>query len=220
MSTCSLGATIAAHACRFASATQPNRRRWTKQQMYDAVYKGVWLDWARSSALSPEEISMSFGPTLAYDVFWKADFQAVQFTCKHAERKNQTCNSLVLVKHTEESASDEPTLTTPYVGRVNVWLRHTPPWVQADATPKQIENEAQLLCDVSWYKYKGVQPGLYNCPVVSKNFFDYADGNFEFADNLEPTAISLVPYIGRNFAVTDSQQVIVTDVSVFKPSIS
>ena len=163
---------------------------------------------------------MSFGPTLAYDAFWKADFQAVQFSCKHAERKNKTCNSLVLVKHTEEPVANEPTLNTPYIGRVNVWLSHTPPWVPADATPRQIEKEAQLLCDVSWYKYRGVQPGLYNCPVVSKNFLDYADGNFEFADNLEPVAVSIVPYIGRNFAVANSQQVIVTDVSIFKPSIS
>ena len=87
-------------------------------------------------------------------------------------------------------------------------------------TPRQMEKEAQLLCDVSWYKYRGVQPGLYNCPVVSKNFLDYADGNFEFADNLEPVAVSIVLYIGRNFAVANSQQVIVTDVSIFKPSIS
>ena len=115
---------------------------------------------------------------------------------------------------------NEPAVTTPYVGSANVWMRHTPPWVLADATPRQIEKEAQLLCDVSWYKYKGVEPGLYNCPVVSKNYLDYPDGNFEFADNLEPIAISLVPYIGNNFPVAQSQQVIVTDVSVFKPNIS
>ena len=85
---------------------------------------------------------MSFGPTLAYDAFWKADFQSVQFGCKHAERKNQTCNSLVLVKHTEVSIGDEPPLTTPYVGGAHVWMRHTLPWVLADATPRQIEKEA------------------------------------------------------------------------------
>ena len=55
------------------------------------------------------------------------------------------------------------------------------------------------MCAVSWYKYKGVEPGLYNCPVVSKNYLDYPDGNFEFADNLEPVAISVVPYIGKTF---------------------
>ena len=163
---------------------------------------------------------MAFGPTLAYDAYWKADFQNVQFACKHAERKNMTCNSLVLVKHTEVSPGIEPAVTTPYVGRANVWMRHSPPWVLADATPKQIEKEAQLLCDVSWYKYRGVEPGLYNCPVVSNNFMDYPDGNFEFADNLEPVAINLVPYIGNNFPVAHSQQVIVTDVSIFKPNIS
>ena len=54
-------------------------------------------------------------------------------------------------------------------------------------------NRHKLLCDVSWYKYKGVEPGLYNCPVVSKSYLDYPDGNFEFADNLEPVAINLVP---------------------------
>ena len=106
--------------------------------------------------------------------------------------------SVKTVKHTEEPVANEPTLTTPYIGRVNVWLSHTPPWVPADATPRQIEKEAQLLCDVSWYKYRGVQPGLYNSPVVSKNFLDCADGNFEFADNLDPAAVSIVPYIGRN----------------------
>ncbi|DBB03197.1 TPA: hypothetical protein ACH3X1_000009 [Trebouxia sp. C0004] len=163
---------------------------------------------------------MSFGPTLAYDAFWKADFQSVQFACKHAERNNQTCNSLVLVKHTEVSLGNEPAMTTPYVGRAYVWMRHTPPWVLADATSRQIDKEAQLLCDVSWYKYKGVEPGLYNCPVVSKNYLEYPDGNFEFADNLEPVAINLVPSIGKNFPVAQSQQVIVTDVSVFKPNIS
>ena len=65
-----------------------------------------------------------------------------------------------------------------------------------------------------------MEPGLYNCPVVSKNYLDYPDGNFEFADNLEPVAINLVPYIGKAFPVAQSQQVIVTDVSVFKPNIS
>ena len=87
------GALMTIFACRFASATQPNRQPSTKQQMYNAVHNGLWHDWAQTSVLSPEEISMSFGPTLAYDAFWKADFQSVQFACKHAERKNQTCNS-------------------------------------------------------------------------------------------------------------------------------
>ena len=71
------------------------------------------------------------------------------------------------------------------------------PWVLEDATSRQIDKEAQLLCDVSWYKYKGVEPGLCNCPVVSKNYLDYPDGNFEFADNLEPVAINLVPRLCR-----------------------
>ena len=41
-----------------------------------------------------------------------------------------------------------------------------------------------------------------------------------FADNLEPVAINLVSYIGKNFPVAESQQVIVTDVFVFKANIS
>lgn len=99
-------------------------------------------------------------------------------------------------------------------------MRHTPQWALADATPRQVEKEAQLLCDVSWYKYKGVEPGMYKCPVVSKNYLDYPDGNFEFADNLEPAAINLMPYIDNNFPVSHSQQVIVNDVSLVKPNIS
>ena len=69
---CFLGAcdvTVAVFACKFASATHPNRRQWTKQQIYDAVYSGRWHDSAQTSALSPQEIAMSFGPTLAYDAF-------------------------------------------------------------------------------------------------------------------------------------------------------
>ena len=63
---------------------------------------------------------------------------------------------------------------------------------------------------------------VYISPVVSKNYLDYPDGNFEFADNLEPVAINLVSYInfGKNFPVVHSQQVIVTAASVFKPNIS
>ena len=68
---------------------------------------------------------------------------SVQVACKHAESKNQTCNSLVLVKHTEVSLGNAPAVTTLYGGRVNVWMRHMPPWVLADATPRQIEKQAQ-----------------------------------------------------------------------------
>ena len=64
------------------------------------------------------------------------------------------------------------------------------------------------------------KPGLYNvnCPVVSKNYLDYPNGNFKFADNLEPVAINLVSYIGKNFPVSHSQQI--TDVSLFQPNIN
>ena len=61
---------------------------------------------------------------------------------------------------------------------------------------------------------------MYKCPVVSKNYLDYPDGNFEFAHNLEPAAINLMPYIDNNFPVSHSQQVIVNDVSLVKPNIS
>ena len=60
-----------------------------------------------------------------------------------------------------------------------------------------------------------LQPELYNCPVVSKGFYDYEDGNFEFCDNIEPVG---VPYNGNNYPKANSLQVITTDVAVFKPN--
>jgi len=60
------------------------------------------------------------------------------------------------------------------------------------------------------------QPELYNRPVVSKGFFDYQDGNFEFCDNNEPVAVHVVPYNGINYPKANSLQVLTTDVAVFK----
>ena len=63
-----------------------------------------------------------------------------------------TC--LVLVKHTEDSPVGLPTLTTPYVGRVNVWMRHIPPWV-LPVRQVGMDRQSQMIADVSWFRYKG-----------------------------------------------------------------
>ena len=48
---------------------------------------------------------MAFGPTLAYDAFWKADFQNVQFFLQaRRAQKTRPATVLVLVKHTEVSS--------------------------------------------------------------------------------------------------------------------
>ena len=70
----------------------------------------------------------------------------------------------------------------------------------------------------SWFRYKGLQPELYNCPVVSKGFYDYQDGNFECRDNIEPVGVHVVPYNGNNYPKANSLQVLTTDVAVFKPN--
>lgn len=206
--------------CSFCTDTQPARCQWTQQQLYDAVYKGDWRNWAEGAGRSAEDVAMTHGPVTSFKQYMTADYQAVKFSCSKAEQNRVTCNSLVLVRHTctEESAASEPALTTPYVGRVKVWMRHTPPWVSPDASEQEVEEQSQMIADVKWYKYKGIQPGLYNSPVVSKNFWNYPDGNFEFCDAIEPIAMNVVPYIGRNFPVASSQQVISTDVAVFKPN--
>ena len=184
--------------------------------MYEAVVSGRWQTWARNRHCSPLEIAMAHGPMVNHDRFWGADFPSVKFSCSQAEHKQLTCNSLVLVKHTEESGSDQPICTTPYVGRAEVWMKHTPPWVMPDASEHEIEQQAQLIADVKWFEYKDVQPELYNCPVVSKRPYDYQDGNFEFCDSLEAVAVQALPYKGSNFPEQSSQQIICTDVAVFK----
>ena len=186
--------------------------------MYNAVCKGDWQRWAEQTGKSAREIAMAHGPMTTHDRFLAANYQAVKFSCQEAEHNTMTCNSLVLVRHTEGSPAGQPTLTTPYVGRVNVWIRHTPPWVMPGTSESDIRTQSQMIADVSWYKYKGIQPELYNCPVVSKHFLDYADGNYEFCDNIEPVGVHVVPYIGDNFSTATSLQVIHTDVTVFKPN--
>ena len=52
-----------------------------------------------------------------------------------------------------------------------------------------------MIADVSWFRYKGLQPELYNCPVVSKG-------------------CSLAAYYPK----ANSLQVLTTDVAVFKPN--
>ncbi len=47
---------------------------------------------------------MAHGPMATHDRFLSADYQAVKFSCKLAEGNRVSCNSLILVKHTEDSA--------------------------------------------------------------------------------------------------------------------
>ncbi|DBA83046.1 TPA: hypothetical protein ACH3X1_006819 [Trebouxia sp. C0004] len=131
---------------RFADKTQPRRRQWTKAQMFDAIYNGVWQKWAEDTNKSSAEI--------------------------------------------EDSPAGQPTLTAPYVGRVIVWMRHIPLWVLPDMPSWEMDRQSHMIADVSWFRYDGLQPELYNCPVVSKDFYDYQDGNFEFCDNIEPVGLS------------------------------
>ncbi len=186
--------------------------------MFDAIYKGVWQKWAEDTNKSSVEIGMSHGPMTAHDRFLGADYQAVKFSCEMGDHNRVTCNSLVLVKHTEDSPVGQLTLTTPYVGRVNVWMRHTPPWVLPDTPSREMDRQSQMIADVSWFRYKGLQPELYNCSVVSKGFYDYQDGNFEFCDNIEPVGVHVVPYNGNKYPKANSLQVLTTDVAVFKPN--
>lgn len=83
---------------------------------------------------------------------------------------------------------------------------------------REMDRQSQMIADVSWFRYKGLQPELYNCPVVSKGFYDYQDGNFEFCDNIEPVGVHVVPYNGNNYPKANSLQVLTTDVAVFKPN--
>ena len=195
--------------CRFADEAQPHRRQWTKQQIFDAIYKGVWQKWAEDTNKSSVEIGMSHGPMTAADRFLGADYQAVK-----GDHNRVTCNSLVLVKHTEDSPVGQPTLTTPYVGRVSVWMRHISPWVLPNTPSSEMDRQSQMIADVSWFRYKGLQPELHNCPVVSKGFFDYQDGNFEFCDNIEPVGVHVVPYNGINYPKAN----LTTDVAALKPN--
>ncbi len=96
------------------------------------------------------ETANAHGPMTAHDKFLSADYQAVEFSCKLAEGNRVSCNSLILAKHTEDSAAHEPTLTTPYVGRgVNVWMRHmyTPPWVLPDTPEREMNRQAHMIAE-------------------------------------------------------------------------
>ncbi|DBB13411.1 hypothetical protein WJX82_006485 [Trebouxia sp. C0006] len=83
--------------CRFANEIQPNGRQWSKQQMFNAIYKGVWEKWAEDTNKSSVEIGMSLGPMTARDRFLDADYQTVKFSCEMEDHNRVTRNSLVLV---------------------------------------------------------------------------------------------------------------------------
>ena len=135
--------------------------------MFDAIYNGVWQKWAEDTNKSSVEIGMSHGPKTAHDRFLGADYQAVKFSCEMGDHNRVTCNSLVLVRHTEDSPVGQPTLTTPYVGKANVWMRHKPPWVLPDTPSREMDRQSQMIVDVSWFIYKGLQPGYhYRCSSV------------------------------------------------------
>ncbi|KAL0029100.1 hypothetical protein WJX77_006704 [Trebouxia sp. C0004] len=159
---------------RFADKTQPRRRQWTKAQMFDAIYNGVWQKWAEDTNKSSAEIGMSHGPMTAHNRFL------------------------------EDSPAGQPTLTAPYVGRVIVWMRHIPLWVLPDMPSWEMDRQSHMIADVSWFRYDGLQPELYNCPVVSKDFYDYQDGNFEFCDNIEPVVGVQDVFATLKFAVSKS----------------
>ena len=58
---------------------------------------------------------------------------------------------------------------------------------------------------------KQIQPGLYNCPDVSKSSHNYLDGNQEFCDNIEQVPLHMVPYVGSDYHKASSLQVFSTD---------
>ena len=113
--------------------------------MFHAIYKGVWQKWAEDTNKSSVEIGMSHGPMTAHDRFLGADYQAVKSYCEMGDHNRVTCNSFVVVKHTEDSPVGQPTLTTPNVGRVNVWMRHIPPWVLPDTPSREMDRQSHSV---------------------------------------------------------------------------
>ena len=185
--------------CRFRDSQYPGQQL-SQDAMHDILKTSKWHQWAQQQGMTGKELAMSHGPFPAFDMYGGADYGAFKFGSASVERNIGACNSLVLLRYTEEpsstaasSSAQQAPVTTPFIGRVNMWLAHTPPWVLSDFS--ELDAEKQLIADVSWYLTKGINKGLYNSPIVTRSTYDDINGNFWFCDDFQAAQPGLVPFV-------------------------
>ena len=130
-------------------------------------------------------------------------------------KNKSACDSIVM------TWVDDGHVRSPYIGRLKKLILHTPPWAIGTTLTEQ-DAQAEQIAVVDWYEAKYLNTALYNSPVVSRSFKAQPDGEFCFCKDLEPVALSLLPYIGNEVPASQHWQVLSIlrrDVAVFKPDL-
>ena len=99
-------------------------------------------------------------------------------------------------------------------------MRHVPPW--ATGTRAQQEQHAKDLVDAAWLDVGGRNAGVMNLPVVKVDPRSEENSNHWRCEELEAVPVGLVLFYGHACQPSERhkwQQVLVRDVSVFKPDL-
>ena len=132
--------------------SQYTGQQLSQDEMHDILRTGKRHQWAEQQGMRGKELDMSHGPFPAFGMFRGADYGAFNFGSASVERTigaQQLAAALHFTGwiHCCLQFCITGTDMTPFIGRVNMWLVHTPPWVLRESN--ELEAQRQLIADVS-----------------------------------------------------------------------